>query len=62
MASSVWGDVGFAAIEVEDRVVFVVGEGAWRRRNLTSEREVSDEGIGRKRWEDILPPVMKQDT
>jgi hypothetical protein len=36
IASSVWGEVGFAAMEVEARLVFVDGVGAWRRRNLTS--------------------------
>jgi hypothetical protein len=37
IASSVWGDVGFAAIEVEARVVLVDGvDGACRRRNFTS--------------------------
>jgi len=42
IASSVWGDVGFAAIEVLARVVVVVAgwEGAWRRRNLTSRTQL----------------------
>lgn len=38
MASSVWGDVGFAGMDV-DALVELPGvgeEGLWRRRNLTS--------------------------
>lgn len=40
MASSVWGDVGFAAIEVLARLVLVEAgcEGACRSMNLISER------------------------
>jgi hypothetical protein len=70
MASSVCGEVGFAAIEVlwrEERVLLVlVGlEGACRRRNLMSRGVSVDGRWGGTRGErrrDALPGVMKQET